>query len=220
MNFLAVNAAGESVEVALKIDGKEYVFFDPEYKKASEVLLPLTDKALSSAGADISAVDFFACTVGPGSFTGIRIGLSTVRAFCQSLNKPALAVTNTLALSYNGIEVGKNAVTLSDAGNGYVYAAVYDGDRNGIVAPECISANEIESFLDGQKEPYEVCCDSFCAKFVSNATVHKAGGRALILATEHEFKRVGTIDYKSLSPLYVRKSQAEVFIENATANGR
>ncbi len=213
MNFLAVNAAGESVEVALKIDGREYVSFDPEYKKASEVLLLLIDKVFTEAGADISAVDFFACCVGPGSFTGIRIGLSTVRAFCQSLNKPALAVTNTLALSYNVSVSDESIVTFSDAGNGYVYAAVYDKDRNEILPPECISTADINEFLSGIVKPYSVCCDSLCAELVPNAYVRKNGGNALIRAVEHETARRGMTDYKRLIPLYVRKSQAETFLD-------
>lgn len=210
MNFLAVNTAGESVEVALKIGDEIYSAFDPEYKKASEILLPLIDDVLQKAGADISCVDYFACCVGPGSFTGIRIGLSTVRAFCQSLNKPALAVTNTLVLSYNGVGAGcGNAVSLSDAGNGYKYVAVYGGDGNVILEPKCIETADVKDFLAGLKSPYTVCCDSLSAYLAPEAVVHKVGGNALVRAVLHEEKRVGTREYNSLEPLYVRKSQAE-----------
>lgn len=217
MNFLAVNTAGESVEVALKTDGKEYVAFDSEYKKASEVLLPLIDKVFGEAGADIGQVDYFACCIGPGSFTGIRIGLSTVRAFCHSLNKPALAVTNTLVLSYNGTtrdeEKRGNIVTLSDAGNGYAYAAVYDGSHNVVSKPECIEASSVNGFLANVKEPYTICCDSLLSRLVPDSEVYKTGGNALIRAAEHIYNTVGTIDYKLLEPLYVRKAQAEMFLE-------
>ena len=214
MNFLAVNTAGESVEVALKVGDKEYFAFDSEYKKASEVLLPLIDEVLSRAGAELADMDFFACCIGPGSFTGIRIGLSTIRAVCQSLGKPAVAVTDLLELSYNETRLQKT-IALSDAGNGYTYAAVYDEKRGEVVSPTCIAAQCVQDFLNTQKKPYSVCCDALSAKLCPNACLRKIGGNALIKAVEHELSEAGTKDYKLLEPLYVRKSQAEQQLEES-----
>lgn len=219
MNFLAINTVGENVEVALSYGGGRFFASDPEYRKASEVLVPLIDKVLSDASADISEMDFFACCVGPGSFTGIRIGLSTVRAFCQSLSRPVLAVTSSLVLSYNDISsIGdgeKTVITLSDAGNGYSYVAVYDGVRTVLMPPKCLETELVGKFLETVDEPYAVCADSLSSCLASETVIHKADGDALYRAVMHELGREGLKDFGVLEPLYVRKSQAEALAERA-----
>ena len=64
--------------------------------------------------------NFFACVVGPGSFTGIRIGISTVKGLAFALEKPVLAITSFVAIAY--AEEEENKIALVDAGHGHVYA--------------------------------------------------------------------------------------------------
>ncbi len=85
----------------------------------SVCLLPEIDGALKEAGLALEDCDFFACAVGPGSFTGIRIGISTVKGLAFALGKPTLGVTSLRAIAY--AEEGCRAA-LVDAGHGNVYA--------------------------------------------------------------------------------------------------
>ena len=83
------------------------------------------DGALKEAKLPLSECDFVACVVGPGSFTGIRIGISAVKGLCMAAEIPALAVTSFDCLAY--AEKRERLLGLVDAGHDHFYACPYDG---------------------------------------------------------------------------------------------
>ena len=87
MNYVMFNTAGKTTEILLSAFGKEEYFSDENCRAASQILLPALDKMLDDAGARLSDMDFFGCVIGPGSFTGIRIGAVTVKTLCYALKK-------------------------------------------------------------------------------------------------------------------------------------
>ncbi|NLX50824.1 MAG: tRNA (adenosine(37)-N6)-threonylcarbamoyltransferase complex dimerization subunit type 1 TsaB [Deltaproteobacteria bacterium] len=106
---------------------------------ASEVLLPAVDDACRVAGVAPGDIDLFACTLGPGSFTGLRIGLSTLKGFMLATGKPAAGVSSLAALALNVQETGKVIGAMVDAGRGQVYLAYYRYGSDGLLrqlAPE------------------------------------------------------------------------------------
>jgi len=100
---------------------------------ASEVLLPAVDDACRIAGVALGDIDVFACTLGPGSFTGLRIGLSTLKGFMLATGKPAVGVSSLAALAQNVQETGKVIGAMMDAGRGQVYLAYYRRENNGLL---------------------------------------------------------------------------------------
>lgn len=100
MNYLAINTAVNN-EILLSFSGIDYYKSLPEKTKTSEMLLPMVNDLLTKSGKTISDIDVLACVVGPGSFTGIRIGVSTARALAYALDKPIVAVTYFDCLAYN-----------------------------------------------------------------------------------------------------------------------
>jgi tRNA threonylcarbamoyladenosine biosynthesis protein TsaB len=88
----------------------------------SEALLPLLDGALGDAGIDLRAVDLFAAGVGPGSFTGIRIGCATIKALAQVMQKPILPVSSLRALALSPeVATDANVVAMANAYQAQVF---------------------------------------------------------------------------------------------------
>ncbi len=135
MKVLGVDTTGESLSVALSQDGavKGEVFLDAG-KKHSQTLMEAADSLLKLCGEEIADVDAFAAAVGPGSFTGIRIGVAAVSAFAYALNKPAYAVSTLCALLSNAGE-NETACAVMDARRGEVYAAARCGKEE--IIAEC-----------------------------------------------------------------------------------
>ena len=205
MRLLAVNTAGTSTEVALIDGSKIYSFRDDQYRHASAELLPAVDRLLAEAGMTLDDMDGFGVCIGPGSFTGIRIGLATVRAFCYATDRRAVAVNTGEVLAYNTTTDAESIVSLWDAGNGYAYAAAYEGGTmRELLPPKCLTIPEAEAFLKTVDEPFVVSTDTVMQSY---GTVGKDFG--LAAAVCRRAKSNDWLSYNALLPLYVRISQAE-----------
>lgn len=99
----------------------------------SEVLLPAIEQACATAGIAIADIDGFACTLGPGSFTGLRIGAGTLKGLMMAHGKPAVGVSSLEALALNVDKTGKTVCPVMDAGRGQVYTACYRFDKKGML---------------------------------------------------------------------------------------
>src|SRR5512142_3170190 len=102
MLILAVDTSGNVCSAAVLSDQRllSEIYVDNKLTH-SETLAPMVDSCLKSAGADIKEIDVFCCAVGPGSFTGIRIGTGMIKAFSHASGKLALGVNTLDALGYN-----------------------------------------------------------------------------------------------------------------------
>lgn len=111
----------------------------------SEVLLSSIDEICKRTGVQVSNIDFFACTLGPGSFTGLRIGVSTLKGLMFATGKPAVGVSTLAALALNVKDDEAVICPVTDAGRGQVYTASYRYRENGLLAqisPEIVLAPE------------------------------------------------------------------------------
>jgi tRNA threonylcarbamoyladenosine biosynthesis protein TsaB len=92
-------------------------------------ILPAMDQVLDSAGIEFSQLDGFAIALGPGSFTSLRVGLSTVKAFGMATGKPVVGIPS-LDIIARGVSLGDcdQICVLNDARRGKVYAALYDAN--------------------------------------------------------------------------------------------
>ncbi len=120
MKFLAIDTSSKILSVAAR-NGEKCVRRDVDCAMQHSVrLMDEVDEVLKEVGLPLKECDFIACVVGPGSFTGIRIGISTVKGLCFATERLALAVTSLEAIAYADIE--PNKIALVDAGHGNVYA--------------------------------------------------------------------------------------------------
>lgn len=109
----------------------------------NEILLIMVDEMLKKLNIDIEDIDLFVAVTGPGSFTGIRIGVTVVKALAMALNKPIVAVNTLEALSF-GVFSDKKKIPLIDARGERVYYGIYEGINNiNIVAPALLTIDEL-----------------------------------------------------------------------------
>lgn len=137
MRILALDTAGSYGSIALLEDRRlvhEVTLEAPE--GFGTILFDEIGHLLSGAGWRVQAVDLFAGATGPGSFTGIRVGLAAVKGLAATLNKPAVGVSNLQALAAKGSAPLRAAVL--DARRGEVYGAVYDAALRA-VQPETVA---------------------------------------------------------------------------------
>lgn len=197
MNYLAIDTGAKYLSVvARKGETERIVRLQDCAMRHSVVLMDEIQKALSAAGASVSDCDFFAAVVGPGSFTGIRIGIATVKGLCFATGKPALPVTSFDTLAY--AEKSEKLLALVDAGHGFFYACPYDKGAAG--APAYLSADAVQELVGAGYAPVSAEPLSLPtrlvdpAKGLSEAVKRKCG----------ELCPAG-----DLLALYLRKSSAE-----------
>lgn len=208
MRLVAVNTSGLSLEIAVTDGDRTYAFRDDRFRQASAELMPAMDALLKEAGFSVRDADAFGVCVGPGSFTGIRIGLSAVRALCYALGKRAVAVNMGEVLAYNILTDADSIVPVWDAGNGYAYIAAYENrSMRELLAPCVLKETQVEAFLADIDEPYVTVTDAKMRRFGGAGTAFGLDRAVRAGAERGEF-----LSYEQLQPLYVRRSQAE---ENA-----
>ncbi len=135
MKILAIDTSAESSSVALLYDesiGAEFCFNTK--RRHEETLLEAIEALLSQGGVKPSEIDLFAVTVGPGSFTGIRVGLSTMKGFAFAAGKPIVGVSSLRALASNIPHSECSICPMLDAKRGEVYTALYRIEKGGIPA--------------------------------------------------------------------------------------
>ena len=201
MKYLAIDTSGKHLTV-IACGEKLIVRHLPDCSLSHSVVL--TDEielALSEAEMTLKDADVLACAVGPGSFTGIRIGVATVKAFSYAENIKVLPVTSFETLAYN-ISSKKRKLTLIDARHGNYYACLFDEKNEQISSPQFLNEEEIKKLI--KKEKCVVVSDEE-TPFNSTVADLKAGFYKAVEA------KLGNAveDRELLVPLYVKKSQAE-----------
>jgi tRNA threonylcarbamoyladenosine biosynthesis protein TsaB len=127
MRVLGIDTSTMTAAVGLVQDDELLVEVKFDVKVTySEVLMPAIDMALKTVGLGPGDLDGFAVSIGPGSFTGLRIGLSTVKGLCFAAGKPLAAVPSLDALAFQSLFCRYQVVPLLDAKKNEVYAAIYD----------------------------------------------------------------------------------------------
>lgn len=195
MILLAVDTSSALATAALLLDGVCLLALEADgTKKHAETIAPLVDELLVKAGVSMEQIDRFAVDIGPGSFTGVRIGVSFVNAMAYALGKPVVPVDALFTLYTACGEREKPVAALVDARNGNAYAALYQAGRT-LIAP---SAVETAAFLAQMPKDALLIGDTAEPKTFPRAEF--AGRAALILADAA---------MASVEPLYLRSAQAE-----------
>ncbi|MCK4534579.1 MAG: tRNA (adenosine(37)-N6)-threonylcarbamoyltransferase complex dimerization subunit type 1 TsaB [Syntrophobacterales bacterium] len=158
MITLAIDTSAGTTSVALLEDDSILAeFFMNSGRNHAETLLPVIEKLVASVGIKAGQVDLFAFTAGPGSFTGLRVGASTVKGLAFVLRKPVVGVCTLDALVLNVPDLylkDINVCPMLDAGRGEVYTALYAPSETGIYEKtlmECVVCpDEFLGSTDGE----------------------------------------------------------------------
>lgn len=218
MNILAVDTSGNACCVAVLKEEKILCEVFVDYKKThSETLAPMIDYCLARVSIDIKDIDLFCCAVGPGSFTGLRIGTSMIKAFSHASSKPAVGVNTLDALAQN-VNGDKDTVCpIIDARRGDVYTATYKcGER--IIGYRAIP---LENVLEEQMGKNTVFLGDAAINYKDKILNASASFR--IASSSNIMQRASSVglvaydlynneEYKdayALEPFYLRETQAE-----------
>ena len=131
MKILALDSSSKSASVALS-DGSKILgeAFLNTALTHSETLVPMIDYVLKSTRADIDSIDYYAVTVGPGSFTGVRIGVAAVKGICQPTDKRVIPVSTLEAIAFPFRDFDGIVCAVMDARCNQVYCAAFKtGER-------------------------------------------------------------------------------------------
>lgn len=192
--FLAIDTSSKYLAV-LAVNGEKVVsrFLPDCAMRHSVALMGEVDKALQSAGLIPAECDFFAAVTGPGSFTGIRIGISAVKGFAVGAGKKMLALTSFDVIAYNVKD--ENFYTVIDAAHGHYYVCGYSG-KSVTLPPSYLSREQVVA-LDAPLYGFEnLDLPNY------NKTDIAEGLYSAVLAGEGNLSN-------DIAALYVRKSQAE-----------
>lgn len=215
MKLLSIDSAGKTAAVALT-EGDQVLAqgFADQGLTHSQMLLPLVDETLKKAGAELSAVDAFAVTNGPGSFTGLRIGCALVKG--MALGRPCYAVPTLMALACNERASGRIAVALLDARCKQVYMGGYAFDEKGapqaVISDRACAVEEAEALIQGLEAPAILLGDG------AYLLAHLADGDRIMMSEKNHILG-DSIAYAAgflqaqppadIIPAYFRLSQAE-----------
>lgn len=142
-NFLAIDTSSRYLTVLAVKGAKAVLRHLPDCAlQHSVVLMDEIDKAFKEAELTPAECDFFAAVTGPGSFTGIRIGISTIKGFAVGAGKPTLAVTAFDMLAYNVRD--NNFYTVIDAAHNHLYVCGYGVGKKVTLAPSYKTVEEVE----------------------------------------------------------------------------
>ncbi len=154
MIVLALDTAGVDCAAAVYDSGSDSVMGEVTEtigRGHAEHLMHVVDEALAKADVALSAVERVVVTVGPGSFTGIRIGVAAARGFALSLNVPAVGVTTleVMAATARAQNPGKSVLAAIDAKREEIYLQSFDADGNPLDEARAVTIGEARAIAAG-----------------------------------------------------------------------
>lgn len=181
----------------------------------SEILLVLIQQILQDLNLSLTDINLISVDIGPGSFTGLRIGIATAKAFCDSLNIPCIGINSLEILAHN---IKENAYICStiDCKNNNCYFALYKYSNENyqvLEKPTSETIKNVINLLDTKYKNQEIIFvgDGIPSKSVSTYL----SSYNLGLAGFNKFISNGKIG-ENITPLYLKKSQAERLLEQKT----
>ena len=227
MKILAMDSSGLVASVSFLEDEKIKGLININYQKTHlQTLLPMLDDLLKTLGDDPEDVDYLACACGPGSFTGLRIGVATIKGLGLGLNKKVVEVSTLEALALNWQGVDGIVCPIMDARRSQVYAASYefaDGSvkPNEVIAPVNCGIDELleklnsfgkKVFFTGDGVPVyrEYIENNIKVPFVFPSAANEYQNAANVAVLGKVYALEGkAVDAANVTPVYLRKPQAE-----------
>ncbi len=223
MRVLAIDTSSDTATVAVMEDDillGEYII---NHKKThSQKIMVMIERLLEDLELSVSDIDVFSAAVGPGSFTGLRIGVATIKALAHSVKKPTVGVSTLEGLAYNIPFTDALIVTIMDARRNHVFNGAYEWE-NGVLK-EVIEPNACDIKMcidrvrdkktvfvgDGVNVHRSIIKDTLCGN-VSFAPGHLRNAKAssVAMCAMDKLNKGIIVNYADLKPEYLRLSQAE-----------
>lgn len=213
---------------AMALGDEEEIYFEISLKSGKgggEYLLSILNQFLVKSGKSLDEVDLIAAGTGPGSYTGIRVGLAAVRGLAEGLKIPVIGINTLRIIAENGYRAGEWIAAVIDARRGSVYAALYQNSAQGLKEswPPCYT--DVESFAkrlaplkdvlicgDGGKKYWEAWEKNSQVKIGPSTWDRPSAGNLVRIAAQ-QWLTANKDENKDLSPCYLRKVEAEARLE-------
>ena len=224
MKVLALETSAKSVSVAVTEDGKVLA---SSYQNIglthSVTLMPLLDGMLKNAGLSLADMELLAVAAGPGSFTGLRIGVSALKGLAWAEDKPCCGVSTLEAMAQNARTFDGTVVCAMDARRSQVYNALFeakDGRLTRLTPDRAIALEELAEELRSDPRPKTVVGDGakLCLAHLTAAGIpcrlapaHLVMQNAMSVALEAEAMAAEgkLVSAQALEPVYLRPAQAD-----------
>ncbi len=224
MKILALDTSSNVASVAVVTEDKLLGDFTLNLSKThSQKLMPIVDGLLSNLELGISDLDGIAVSAGPGSFTGLRIGVTAAKSFAQPLDLPVIPVSTIEAMAWNLPGFDGLVCPIMDARRGQVYTGVYQWNQGKMEAVLEDQAILLVDLLDWLKENTQeaVCFLGDGIPKFTQEVLEGLPGQAVIAPVSHGVQRASSVgalaltkwdqrqSYLEVDADYLRKSEAE-----------
>lgn len=221
MNIVAIDTSGPAASCAVLIDGEivQSIAMNRGLTH-SETIMPALDACMSAAGLSCDQVDCFATVAGPGSFTGVRIGVCAVKGLAHAWNRPCARIDALEALAMNFAGFDGLACPILDARRGQVYCAAFDmkdGMPVRVLEDAAIDLTEFLASLpkdrrlvflgDGLRVHAARIRETLTEALIAPANLRQLRADAACLLTEARPEE--WMEARKLTPIYLRLPQAE-----------
>jgi tRNA threonylcarbamoyladenosine biosynthesis protein TsaB len=212
VTILSLDTTSNFASVVIRTEGRVASEVTLESNEGfAHLIFPAIDRCKNEARIGLEQIDCFAAAAGPGSFTGLRVGLSAVKGLAEALGKPAIGISNLRALSSFGKKADSLRAVVLDARRGEVYAAVYDGALRVIVPESVIPLEAWLAKLDPAAN-YELI-SSMPIRFGRATLIEPPRflASAVALCADQDGREGKWMDPAVVDANYVRRSDAELF---------
>ncbi|MBQ7522745.1 MAG: tRNA (adenosine(37)-N6)-threonylcarbamoyltransferase complex dimerization subunit type 1 TsaB [Clostridia bacterium] len=236
MNILAMDSSSKAVSVAYLRDGKILgQFYLNAGLSHSTTLMPMTENLLKTASLSLKNVDCFAVSIGPGSFTGLRIGISAIKGLSFAENKPCVGVSSLEAIAYNFYGSDTLVCSVIDARCQRFFCSFFrchkDGSVDRLTNDQTLSTDEIITFIrqnysaetitlsgDGSELAYSLLNHHLPNLEVAPKHLRYPQSNSVALIGEKLAKSGKTVTAQQLLPLYFALPQAQRELQKKMEN--
>ncbi len=234
MKILAIDTSSKICSVSILEDKKTIIEkHNNDEKTHSQKLMPLIDSIFKESKLQLDNIELLACSQGPGSFTGIRIGISTVKAFADVKHIPIIGVTSLESLAYNIKQNNTLIATIIDAKNDNVYFSLFelkDNKYKQLIEPLSENIYNIINILENYNSNKIIFVGdgSIIHKDLLNEHIHNCSfasneenlqtSISVGLSAFDKFNLSSYAPCYSISPIYLKKCQAELALIGKNSN--
>lgn len=219
MIILAVHST--SAQLGVAVTSGDSVLAEsvlPPGREHLENLALMINDVTARARVGLKNVDGFGVAIGPGSFSGIRIGLATVKGMALALKKPVAGISSLEILAWEPLHEGESGASLIDARRREIYVGMYKksaGSLTQLNIPRLVSWENLNGLMEELPDPVVLCGDSAiepamqAVKRVVRRVIVTPSAAACAILARRRLSQGKQPDLHSIAPIYIRRSDAE-----------
>ena len=233
MHILAIDTSQKTVGIAILADNVVLAdIYINSGRHHSDTLLPAMEKTFRLAGLQLNDMDLFAVTLGPGSFTGLRIGAATIKGLALATGKPVVGISTLDALAYGAVHTGKQMICpMLDAQKNQIYTALYRPnvgtgmervrEEQVIDVDRWLSRLDKDTFFLGDgamKYHQRISMRFLSSSCIAEGRQNHVSAAAVAVLAQDQFQRGEQLELLKFTPRYLRPSEAEARDRHETSN--